>query len=102
MFVRDGFLEVVSEDEAKKTVEFHVPSKRRTDDEGRITSWSVVWSCPDFNADFCYSYDEKPGDQPHFCALKDTTDVDDEFVNGWDTAEDLVGRQGLAICTTVV
>ena len=56
-FVRDGFLAVVSEDEAKKTVEFHVPSKRRTDDEGRITSWSVVWIDPDFNVQFCHYYD---------------------------------------------
>ena len=90
-FVRDGFLEVVSEDEARKTVEFHVPSKRRTDDEGRITSWSVVWIHPDFNAEFCQYYDEEPGDLPNFYAQKDTTDLGDEPVDGLDTVEDLVG-----------
>lgn len=89
-FVLDGFLEVVSENEAEKTVEFHVPSKRQTDDEGRITSWSVVWIHPDFNAEFCHYYDEKPGDLPNFYVLKDTTDVGDEQVDGLDTVEDLV------------
>jgi hypothetical protein len=90
-FVRDGFLEVVSEDEAKKTVEFHAPSKRRTDDEGRITSWSVVWIHPDHNAEFCHYYDEKPGDLPNFYVLQDTTDVGDELVDGIDSVDDLVG-----------
>lgn len=90
-FVRDGFLEVVSEDEAQKTVEFHIPSKRRTDDEGRITSWSVVWIHPDFNAEFCRYYDEEPGDLPNFHVVEDTTDVGDELVDGLSTVADLVG-----------
>ncbi len=36
-FVHDGFLEVVSGDEAKKTVEFHIPSRpgRRTTEGSR-------------------------------------------------------------------
>ena len=45
-FVLSGFLEVVFEDEAKKTVEFHIPSKRRTDDEGLVkfsVSGLKVW-----------------------------------------------------------
>jgi hypothetical protein len=90
-FVTDGFLEVVLEDEAKKTVEFHIPSKRRKDDEERITSYSVVWIHPDFNAEFCHYYDEKPGDLPNFYALEDTTDVGDEPIDGLDTVDDLVG-----------
>ena len=32
--VRNGFLEVINEDEAQKTVEFHIPSRRQRDDEG--------------------------------------------------------------------
>ena len=62
-FVRDGFLEVVSEDEAKKTVEFPIPSRRRTH-EGCVTSWSVVRIHPDFNGEFCDYYDKEPGDVP--------------------------------------
>ncbi len=88
-FVRDGSLEIVSEDEAKKTVEFHVPSRRRTH-KGYITSWSVVWIHPDFNAEFCHYHDEKRGDLPNFYAPKDTTDVGNEFISGRNTVEDLV------------
>ena len=85
-FVRNSFLEVVSENEAEKTVEFHVPSKRHEDDEGR----SVVWIHPDFTAEFCHYYDEKPGDLPNFYVEKDTTDFGGELVEDVDTVEDLV------------
>lgn len=90
-FVRDGFLEVVAEDEAENTVEFHIPSKRWTDPAGNITSYSVTWIHPDFNTEFCHYYDEKPGDLPNFYAMKDTTDIGDELVDGLDTVDDLVG-----------
>ena len=90
-FVHDGFLEIVSEDEATKTVEFHIPSKRQTDDDGRITTYSVVWTHPDFNAEFCHYYDEKPGDLPNFYVEKDTTDVGDEPVDEMESVENLAG-----------
>ena len=90
-FVKSGFLEVVSEDEATKTVEFHIPSKRATDDEGRLASYSVIWIHPDFNAEFCHYYDQRPGDLPNFFAEEDTTDVGSDLVDGLESVDDLVG-----------
>lgn len=77
-FVRDGFLEVLSENPDEKTVEFHIPAARRTDTEGRITTCSVVWIHPAFNAQFCHYYEQTPGDLPNFYVREDTTDVGDE------------------------
>ena len=95
-FVNEGFLVFVAEDEATKTVEFHIPSKRQTDDEGRITSYSVTWIHPDFNAQFCRCYDGKPGDLPNFYAEKDTTDIGDEPLGEMESVDDLVAwAQGL-------
>ncbi len=88
-FVHDGFLEVASEDEATKTVEFHIPSKRQTDDEGRITTYSVVWTHPDFNAEFGHYYDENSDDNPNFYAEIDTTDVGSDLVDV-ESVDDLV------------
>ncbi|MBI3462007.1 MAG: hypothetical protein HY000_02965 [Planctomycetes bacterium] len=89
-FVDDGFLEVVSEDEDRKTIEFHIPSKRVTDTEGRVTSYSLTWIHPAYNEQFCHSYAEKPGDLPNFYVLEDTTDVGDEQIDGLHTVADLV------------
>jgi hypothetical protein len=89
-FVESGFLEVVSEDEAKRTVEFHIPAKRSTDRQGRITSYSVVWIHPNYNADFCHFYNKTPGDLPNFYAEQDTTDVGSDQIDGLDTVDDLV------------
>ena len=90
VFVNEGFLEVVSEDEATKTVEFHIPSKRQTDDEGRITTYSVTWTHPDFNAEFGHYYDENSDDNPNFYAEIDTTDVGSDLVD-MESVDDLVG-----------
>ena len=89
-FVDEGFLVFLAEDDAKKTVEFHIPSKRQTDDEGRITSYSVVWTHPDFNAEFGHYYDEKSDDNPNFYAEIDTTDVGSDLVDV-ESVDDLVG-----------
>jgi hypothetical protein len=88
-FVADGFLEVLSENEAEKTIEFHLPSKRRTDVEGRITTYSLTWIHPDFNDRFCHYYFEHPGDSPNFYVTEDTTDVGDEQLD-LETVDDLV------------
>ncbi len=37
-FVESGFLELLSEDKEKKTVEFFIPSRRSTDEHGHIAS----------------------------------------------------------------
>ncbi len=89
-FVNEGLLVFLAEDEAMKTVEFHIPSKRQTDDEGRITSYSVTWIHPDFNAEFCHYYDEKPGDLPNFYVKEDTSDVGSDQIDGLESVGDLV------------
>ncbi|HEY3966529.1 MAG TPA: hypothetical protein VGM05_18345 [Planctomycetaceae bacterium] len=73
-----------------RTVEFHIPSKRTTDRQGRITTWSVTWIHPAFNAEFCQYYDCAPGDHPNFQVTKDTTDLGDEIVERLETVADLV------------
>lgn len=90
VFVDKGFLVVLAEDEATKTIEFHIPSKRQTDDEGRITTYSVVWTHPDFNAEFGHYYDEKSGATPNFYAEIDTTDVGSDLID-MESVDDLVG-----------
>jgi hypothetical protein len=89
VFVDDGFLVLLAEDEEKKTVEFHIPSKRSTDDEGRITSYSVVWTHPDFNVEFGRYYDENSGSNPNFHVEIDTTDVGSDLVD-LESVEELV------------
>ena len=80
-FVDGGLLELVAEDEAKKTVEFHMPRLRRSDGEGRVTTYSLTWIHPDYNAQFCHYYTETPGDSPNFYVTEDTTDVGDELLD---------------------
>lgn len=79
-FWESGMLELVTEDHEKKTAEFHMPRLRRTDGEGRITTYSLTWIHPDFNAQFCHYYSEMPGDSPNFYVTEDTTDVGDELL----------------------
>ena len=89
-FVNEGFLVLLAEDEATKTVEFDSPSQRQTDDEGRITTYSVTWIHPDFNAEFGRYYDEKSSDNPNFYAEIDTTDVGSDLVD-LESVDDLGG-----------
>ena len=89
-FVDDGFLVFLAEDEAEKTVEFHIPAKRTTDKEGRITSYSLIWIHPNFNAEYCRYYDKEPGDLPNFYIEEDTTDVGSDQIDGIDTLDGLV------------
>ncbi|MFN0021066.1 MAG: hypothetical protein ACKVP0_22635 [Pirellulaceae bacterium] len=74
-FLTNGFLEVVSEEPDRKTVEFHIPALRRTDERGRIRTYSLVWIHPDFNAQFCHYYESVPGDAANFYVDEDETDV---------------------------
>ena len=89
-FVNEGFLVFLAEDEATKTVEFDIPSKRQTDDEERITTYSVTWTHPDFNAEFGRYYDEDSGNNPNFYVEIDTTDVGSDLVD-LESVEELVG-----------
>jgi hypothetical protein len=77
-FIENGFLEVVSEESDRKTVAFHIPALRRTDEEGRIRTYSLVWIHPDFNAQFCHYYESVPGDVANFYLEEEETDVGGE------------------------
>ena len=89
-FVNDGFLELLAENDAEKTIEFHIPSRRSVDPDGRITTYSLTWIHPDFNEQFCHYYLEQPGDLPNFYVTKDITEVGDEQVDGLEDVCDLV------------
>jgi hypothetical protein len=86
-FVDSGFLELLGEDDAKKTVEFHMPSLRWEDENRRITAFSLTWIHPDFNATFCHYYHETPGDEPNFYVTKDTSESGDEILDLNDVDE---------------
>lgn len=89
-FVENGLLEILREDEEHKTIEFHMPSKRWVDAEGRVTSYSLIWIHPDFNGQFCHYYDRIPGDLPNYWLTEDVTDIGAEQVAGLESVTDLV------------
>lgn len=88
-FIDDGFLELLSENDAEKTVELNIPSMQYKDGQGRITDFSVVWIHPDHNAEFCHYYDETPGDLANFYVRQETTDLGDEILD-INSLDDLV------------
>ena len=77
-FIENGFLEVVSEDPDRKTVEFHIPALRRVDEAGEIRTFCLVWIHPDFNAQFCHYYEMVPGDAANFYVTEGDTNVEAE------------------------
>ena len=89
-FIDTGFLEVLAEHAAEKTVRFHIPSKSVVDTQERMTCYEVYWIHPDFNAEFCHYYHEHPGDFPNFWALEDTDSVGDTFIDDLESVDDLV------------
>ena len=88
-FIDDGFLVVVIHDWAEKYVEFCLPSKTIIDTNRRVTSYSVYWIHPDFNEECCHYFEREPGDLPHFYAIKDTTDLGSDPIDGIETVDDL-------------
>jgi len=89
-FVDDGFLEVLSEKEAEKTIEFRIPSKRVFHTRDHIMAYSVIWIHPDFNDQFCHFYEETPGDLPNFYVARTYSDDADDPVTDLETVDDLV------------
>jgi hypothetical protein len=81
VFIDQGTLEILSADDATKTIEFHIPSLRSTDLQGRITTVSLTWIHPAHNAEHCHYYKAVPGDLPNFYVTVDTTDVGDESID---------------------
>ena len=92
-FREDGTLHVLSEDEPKRTVQFHIPAKRHTDLEGRITTYTLTWIHPDFNEQFCHYYAERPGDSPNFYVTEDTTELGQNDID-LETVDDLLAWLG--------
>jgi len=90
-FIDAGFLEFLSENEAEKTIRFHIPSIAWTDDKDRDTTFTLVWIHPKFNDQFCHYYDEKPGDMANFFVSKETTDLGDDLLDDLETLDELVG-----------
>lgn len=87
-FVDAGFLQLLSEKEEEKTVEFHIPALLYEDEEGRATSFTLIWIHPDFNAQFCHYCHENPGDLANFYVMKDTDELGDEWLD-METLDDL-------------
>lgn len=85
-----GFLKLVRERAAEKTVEFHIPSRRGRDDGGMMSAYSVVWIHPDHNVEFCHFFEETPGDLPNFYAQKEFSNAAVQSIDDLKTADDLV------------
>jgi len=88
-FVDDGSLELLREDESKKTITFHMPSLRYTNEKRRTTTFTLTWIHPGFNEQFCHYYNEQPGDAENFYIRCDTDDVGDELLDVGESLEDL-------------
>lgn len=88
-FISDGFLQIADASLAEKTVQLHIPALRQTDDQGRITTYSLTWIHPDHNAQFCHYYEKTPGDLPNFYVTEDTTEVGDDVLD-IDSLDDLI------------
>ena len=88
-FVNNGFLEVSSRDEEKRTVEFDIPSVGTVTGADRFTLYSLIWIHPNHNAEFCHYYEEEPGDLPNFYVRIHSPDARDEQVEDLNTVDDL-------------
>jgi hypothetical protein len=89
-FVANGFLQVVSEDAERATVEFDIPSLGYAESDGRYALYCLVWINPERNAEFCHSYLETPGDLPNFYVRIDTDHSRDDQVDDLESVDDLV------------
>jgi len=94
-FIDSGFIQLLAENEAEKTVRFDIPALAWTDDQDRDTTFTLLWIHPEFNAQFCHYYDEKPGDLANFYVFKETTDLGDEWldINDLDGLLDWLGER---------
>ena len=89
-FLTSGMLEVLNEDDDRHTVEFSIPSLRRSDEHRRITAYALTWIDPGYNAQFCHFYEDTPGDMPNFLVRKMTSDLGDEYLDDLKDLDDLV------------
>jgi hypothetical protein len=85
-----GFLEVASEEDDKKTVRLDIPSLSISTAADDFTSYTLIWIHPDYNAEFCHYYLEKPGDLPNFYVAIHSPNAPDNQVDDLNTVDDLV------------
>ncbi|MBS0261506.1 MAG: hypothetical protein JSS02_06070, partial [Planctomycetes bacterium] len=88
-YIDSGFLELLSESEAEKTLTFAIPSLEWVDERDRDVMFTLVWIHPEFNAEFCHYFEETPGDLANFYLFKETTDSGDECLD-LETLDDLL------------
>lgn len=88
-FVDDGFLIVVLKKPEEKTVTFAIPSLSYRDENGIETDFTLDWIHPDFNAQFCHYYHEKPGDLANFYLKKESRDLGDDDID-IESLDDLI------------
>jgi hypothetical protein len=54
-----------------------------------VTAYSLVWIHPDFNREFCWYYDETPGDLPNFYLTRGFSDLGEESIDV-ESIDDLI------------
>jgi hypothetical protein len=88
-FIESGFLEVLTADAHRGSVEFHIPCLCSTDRRGYITSYAVHWTRPDRDGTVGPFEYASGGGQPNFLVVKDNSSLGDEIID-LETTEDLV------------
>ena len=89
-FVENGFIEMASDDEARRTVRFDIPSLGIVTDSDEFTFYTLIWIHPDYNAEFCDYYIEKPGDLPNFYVEIHSPNAANRQVEDLNEVDDLV------------
>jgi hypothetical protein len=75
----------------RRVIEFHVPSRRRVEMGGYITTCTVTWVHPDvMDEEALFANKDGTPMGPNFWVTIDTTDVGDEMVDDLETVDDLV------------
>ena len=88
-FVDAGFLVVVFEKPDERTVTFGIPGLAYTDANNVETYFTLDWIHPDFNAQFCHYFREKPGDLANFYLTRACRERGDDLIDV-ESLDDLV------------
>ena len=80
-FVDAGFLFVVFEKPDERTVTFGIPGLAFTDANDVETYFTLDWIHPDFNAQFCHYFREKPGDLVNFYLTRACREIGDDLID---------------------
>ena len=88
-FVDAGFLVVAFEKPEERTVTFGIPSLAYTDENDVDTYVTLDWIHPNFNAQFCHYFHEKPGDVANFYLTEACRERGDELMDV-ESLDDLI------------